>query len=152
MQKNLLIKPFLKKASFLNAGLFIITLDQVLKYLFRRSGKFYLCNEGISFGVYLPNTIFWLILVFFLLIVLLFYILQKKDAYLFTIPHIIIPGISLFVGGAISNIIDRLTFGCVLDYISIFKIFPTFNLADVGIFLGSCFILYFLIIKNTSKS
>ena len=56
---------------------------------------------------------------------------------------------ALFLGGAFSNIIDRVFIGCVLDYIPIFKeIFPVFNIADIGISLGAFFIFSEIITKN----
>jgi len=46
----------------------------------------------------------------------------------------------LVLAGALSNLIDRLVLGCVIDYISIWK-FPIFNLADFFISFG--FIAFF---------
>lgn len=50
-------------------------------------------------------------------------------------------GISIFLGGAIGNIYDRIKQGSVIDFFS-FKFKPNiiFNLADMFIFLGSIFI------------
>lgn len=48
-------------------------------------------------------------------------------------------GIGLLIGGAIGNLIDRLAFGYVLDFIDIgigSLRFWTFNIADAGISLG----------------
>lgn len=45
----------------------------------------------------------------------------------------------LIAGGAVGNIIDRLRLGAVVDYIDLFYAgwhWPTFNLADILIFLG----------------
>jgi signal peptidase II len=44
-------------------------------------------------------------------------------------------GLSLVLGGAIGNLIDRLTFGYVLDFFEI-RGFPVFNLADACITVG----------------
>ena len=50
-------------------------------------------------------------------------------------------GISTALGGALGNLIDRMKNGCVTDFIYIkskkIKNMPIFNIADVGIFLGS---------------
>lgn len=48
--------------------------------------------------------------------------------------------IILILSGAFSNIIDRLTFGCVTDFIDL-KFWPVFNLADIFIVLGAVFLL-----------
>jgi signal peptidase II len=52
----------------------------------------------------------------------------------------------LIFSGAISNLIDRLYFGCVIDFINL-KVWPIFNLADIFICVG----VFFLIIKFYKK-
>lgn len=44
-------------------------------------------------------------------------------------------GLGLIVGGALGNLLDRLTRGSVVDYVDI-GLWPTFNLADVAISVG----------------
>jgi signal peptidase II len=43
--------------------------------------------------------------------------------------------LSLILGGAIGNWIDRLRFGTVIDFID-FRVFPVFNIADTAITIG----------------
>ena len=43
--------------------------------------------------------------------------------------------LSLIVGGAIGNWIDRLRFGAVIDFLD-FRIWPVFNIADTAITIG----------------
>ncbi|RLT22375.1 MAG: signal peptidase II [Candidatus Aquidulcis sp.] len=53
-------------------------------------------------------------------------------------------GIGLLIGGAIGNLLDRLAFGYVLDFIDIgigSLRFWTFNIADAGISLGIVILL-----------
>jgi len=53
-------------------------------------------------------------------------------------------GVGLLVGGAIGNLIDRLAFGYVLDFIDLgigTLRFWTFNIADAGISLGIAILL-----------
>ncbi len=57
-------------------------------------------------------------------------------------------GLALVLGGAIGNVIDRVRFGYVIDFIQWFanwgeKTFywPAFNIADAAIFTGTAFIL-----------
>ena len=49
--------------------------------------------------------------------------------------------LSLILGGAIGNWIDRLRFGAVIDFID-FRVWPVFNLADAAITIGVS--LYFI--------
>ncbi len=51
----------------------------------------------------------------------------------------------MILSGAISNFCDRLHFGGVVDFILFYWgswWFPVFNMADVFIFLGTCWLLY----------
>lgn len=138
-----------KKAFFFLGVLgFVVILDQFLKHKIRQGGEFFVCNKGISFGIQLPNIFFWLIIALFFLLSLAFCVfLYKKKAPLQLTTKTLL-SIALLIGGTLSNLIDRLLIGCVLDYIALFKPFPVFNFADVGIFLGSCFIIFFLLSKN----
>ncbi|MEK7598152.1 MAG: signal peptidase II, partial [Patescibacteria group bacterium] len=49
-------------------------------------------------------------------------------------------GLTFILSGALSNVIDRLYFGCVIDFIDL-KFWPVFNLADVFITTGVILIL-----------
>lgn len=112
--------------------IFLVFLDQLSKYFIRHSGGFYICNPGISFGVIIHPLIFWL---FWITIFLaLVYHIHKNGFRLFS---------SLILAGALSNIFDRLHFGCVIDFIKL-PFWPVFNLADTFITLG----VIILLIKN----
>ena len=140
MFKSLKNRYFLKRGVFF--GLFIIVIDQFFKYKIRQGGGFYLCNSGISFGIQLPIPIFWLILGLFLFFLVVCFVFLYKQA--FSLNFLFL-GLGLLAGGALSNILDRFFFGCVLDYISVFKkFFPVFNIADIGIFGGFLFFLFSL--------
>ena len=145
MFKNPKTSHFLKEGGFW--GLFVILIDQVLKYKIRQNGGFYLCNSGISFGIQLPVPIFWLILGLFLFFLAVCFIFLHKQA--FSLNFLFL-GLGLIMGGAVSNILDRFFFGCVLDYIFVFKkFFPVFNVADISIFCGLLFIFFSLTKKAT---
>ncbi|MEM8492861.1 MAG: signal peptidase II [Pseudomonadota bacterium] len=54
-------------------------------------------------------------------------------------------GLSLVLGGALGNLIDRMRLGYVVDFISVHYqtwYFPTFNVADAAISVGAAFIIY----------
>jgi len=54
--------------------------------------------------------------------------------------------ILLILSGGISNIIDRIHFGCVIDFIDL-GFWPVFNLADIFITIGAIILIY----NNVSK-
>tara|TARA_B100001013_G_C24622165_1_gene447658 strand:- start:1406 stop:1924 length:519 start_codon:yes stop_codon:yes gene_type:complete len=53
-------------------------------------------------------------------------------------------GLSLVLGGAIGNVIDRIQLGYVIDYIQVFIMgwpFPSFNIADASITVGAVILI-----------
>lgn len=53
-------------------------------------------------------------------------------------------GVAIMMGGAGGNLIDRLRFGHVVDYLD-FRVWPVFNLADVAIVVGGGCLFYTLV-------
>jgi signal peptidase II len=109
-----------------------VAFDQISKHLIRRLGGFYVCNPGISWGISVPEYIFWILwmaIISFLLL-LLFKKTLTFDSYFLIV----------ILAGAISNIVDRIRLGCVVDFIDL-KFWPVFNLADIFIVLGAVFLL-----------
>jgi len=49
-------------------------------------------------------------------------------------------GLGLMVGGALGNIVERLRFGYVVDYVDV-HVWPVFNLADTAIVVGAGLLL-----------
>ena len=92
-------------------------------------------NYGISFGM-LNNVaqgqVIFSTLALFIIIILIFWYKKTKNAQL-------VSPIALIIGGAIGNIIDRINYGAVLDFIDIYAFgwhYPAFNIADSFIVLG----------------
>ena len=55
-------------------------------------------------------------------------------------------GLALVVGGALGNVIDRLRFGCVVDYLDFYILdrwphWPAFNVADSAITIGAVLLI-----------
>jgi len=53
-------------------------------------------------------------------------------------------GLSFLLGGAISNLIDRVFLGYVRDFIN-FLFIPTFNIADMFNVIGALLLVYYLV-------
>jgi signal peptidase II len=126
-----------KREFFFISSIILTLLDQLSKYIIRYSGGFYICNSGISFGIKIPAPLIFLLIGIFLS-VFTFLFIKKRIHHSF--------GLALIIGGAVSNLIDRLYLGCVIDFIDL-KVWPIFNLADTFIFLG--FVL--LLLQNVKK-
>lgn len=128
----------------------IIGADQFLKYIIRHWGGFYICNDGISFGIHLPIFFFWLTTALFF-IVLMFLIKRADTSIHFRSRSFCAAGVIIFMAGVFSNLFDRLTLGCVVDYLNLFPgLFPVFNLADINIFFGGILIASSLFHKKTN--
>jgi len=59
--------------------------------------------------------------------------------------------LSLIFGGAVGNVIDRIRFGKVIDFIDVFYRsyhWPAFNVADVAISVGVFFLFWCLIVRK----
>lgn len=110
-------------------SLIVISADQTTKYLASGYASSFVCNEGIAFGLPFANTLLLLLILIFVS----FLAFREKNS-------LAIFALSLILGGGISNLVDRLNFGCVRDFIAI-GIFPNFNLADALISLGVIFVL-----------
>lgn len=54
--------------------------------------------------------------------------------------------LGLLLGGAVGNLIDRLRFGYVIDFID-FRVWPVFNIADSAITTGIIVLAYYLMFK-----
>jgi signal peptidase II len=91
-------------------------------------------NTGISWGLFAGNSFFLLGLSLILFGIILYFYNSLLEYKL---------GLTLLIFGALSNILDRIFFGFVIDYID-FGFFPVFNLADACIVLGGFWIVFVL--------
>lgn len=59
--------------------------------------------------------------------------------------------LSVILGGALGNLVDRIRFGYVVDFIDVYYRhwhWYTFNIADIAICCGTAILLYTLIVKR----
>src|SRR4030042_2850572 len=129
----------MKKYFWLLLFSFLLILgDQLLKIIFLTNSA---CNKYIAWSIQIAPGFFYAswIIIFSLLI---FFLLRSKRQS---------EKIALVVmlSGALSNVLDRVIHGCVVDFIDL-KFWPVFNLADIYITIG-VIILAIKIIKNKSR-
>tara|TARA_Y100000310_G_C20598040_1_gene771530 strand:- start:101 stop:529 length:429 start_codon:yes stop_codon:yes gene_type:complete len=120
-------------------ALILIVFDQFTKFLFQNqyygSGFFkiyYTENTGAAFSI-LQNQNLLLAIIAIVVVALIFYYYKQVKLKL---PLILI------LAGAVGNLIDRVFFGFVRDFISI-SIWPIFNLADVFSTVGVLWLIYY---------
>lgn len=109
----------------------LVAIDQIAKNIFSDS----FCNKNLAWSIPISGGIFYL--AWFAIIAALVYIFFTTKNYSQKIFLVLI------FSGAISNLADRIRFGCVVDYIDI-KIFPVFNLADIYILIGIIFFIFII--------
>jgi signal peptidase II len=99
-------------------------------------------NYGTAFGLMQNRTwvfILSLVVIFFIL----FYVLIVQEEW--TKPQVF--GLGLVIGGAVGNLLDRVFYGAVIDFLDFRGIWPfIFNGADMAIVAGS-FIFAFVYLR-----
>lgn len=129
----------------MRAGIIIILcilIEHVSRLFFAETLSY---NTGAAFGIFGGSPVFILILsgtaCVLLLCVLSF---MNIDAFMRA-------GLAVMSGGALSNLIERIFLGCVIDWIPFpFWFDLNFNLADVEISLGAFIVcLSFMIEKDS---
>ncbi len=98
-------------------------------------------NRGVSFGMFNSGGAFapWLLSGLALAVVVGLVIWLKRSDQLLTGL-----GLGLVIGGALGNVIDRIRFGAVVDFLDFHLAsyhWPAFNLADAGICVGAVLML-----------
>lgn len=100
----------------------------------------YLENSGAAFGLLKGERSFFILVSAIMLVAIFYAIIKMPNKKKYYPANIFI---AMFIGGTIGNLIDRILYSYVVDYIyfSIIK-FPIFNLADFYITVAS--VLFFL--------
>ena len=108
----------------------MIFVDQLAKLMVTKTNNnLIMTNSGIAFGI-LPNLGFFLVIV--ALAALLTYFARVKYS---AVDRMTMIGWGLLFGGSISNLVDRLRIGQVIDFLRL-PLWPAFNLADCAIVFG----------------
>ena len=141
----------------LAASAVILIADQLVKYLVAANFELfyttpiikgllefcYLRNDGAAMGMLSGNRVFLIALPAVMIIAILFFEFSGKIKSPF-----LMWALSLVVGGGIGNLIDRIRFGYVVDFIR----FPvsffsySFNIADCAVTIGAAMMIIYLII------
>ena len=98
-------------------------------------------NRGVSFGLFRADAdlVRWLLAAFSVIVAVVLAVWARKAER----PFMAI-GLGLVIGGALGNVIDRIRFGAVADFLDFQRLgfFPwVFNVADSAITIGVVFLL-----------
>ena len=141
MLKNISLKYFI-------VSTVVIALDQFTKFQTKKHmslhdsvavfGDFlkftYIENPGMAFGIQIGNKTLFTIFSILASIVVFVYLIRTRGDQVF-----VKLALSLILGGAIGNLIDRVLYGAVVDFIDVGigqMRWPVFNIADSAVTVG----------------
>lgn len=135
-------------------SLLIIIFDQIFKFLVVSNISLtdsievipkvmhfvYVKNTGAAFSILEGKTYLLSIVSVLVCAALVIYMIKTKPE-----SKMLSLSISLILGGAVGNLIDRLTKGFVVDFIEpMFIRFPVFNFADIAITVGAVLLVVYV--------
>lgn len=138
----------------------VFIFDQFLKYLITRNFVYqktvaiiphffylqYIKNTGGAFSIFSNSIWFFVLIGMVFLIGMVSYIAKKKE-----ISFLEQFSFGLLIGGVLGNLIDRILFHGVIDYLGIIIFsyyFPIFNFADICIVCGTLLMGIVLVGEN----
>lgn len=133
----------------------IAALDQFVKYVVVNKIPFgevipvidkffyltYWENKGAAWGILQNGRYFFIILTAVFVVVMGYYLYKTESRHLKI-------ALSLVIGGALGNFIDRARTGSVVDFLDFYigsYHFPTFNVADSFVVVGTFLLAYYLL-------
>lgn len=141
--------------------LIAIILDQVSKFLVLQNltpgeqisvfpcfNLYLVFNKGVSFSILAGDSPYmpWILSACAIVICLCIVRWMMKET-----DKVLLFGLALILGGAIANVIDRLRFGSVVDFLDFYigtYHWPAFNIADSCICIGAALVLYHSLRKD----
>lgn len=154
MQKTNFNPYNLRNVVFFLIGFLIVLNDQLSKAWIRinlRIGQSlfdigffritYVSNTGAAFGLFPDQTFALTIIAFFGVAIIVLGALLGHRYLPFLNSMLGKVALGLVLGGTVGNLIDRLRFGYVTDFID-FKVWPTFNIADSAVTIGIIIFAY----------
>jgi signal peptidase II len=165
-----MVKNTIKISYFYMAAAAMVVLDQVTKIIVKNTmelgekipllGEFailhYIENPGMAFGIRFGGRWFFAIFSFVAMIVLIVYLYRSRFG-----EKSLVYALTLILGGAVGNLIDRALYGRVVDFMDVdfFDIpafeamgyyfhgmtrWPVFNVADSCVSIGMVILIYYM--------
>ena len=140
----------------LSVSSLVVIVDRLTKYILFRNlsegesvrlipGLFHITlvlNSGAAFGLFKGRSLFFTVSSALVMIFICVYIWRGGCKDLLTLT-----ALGLILGGAAGNLIDRVLFGYVIDFLD-FRIWPVFNIADASITIGAFILAIRLIFEK----
>ena len=101
----------------------------------------YVENDGAAWSIFSGNRVFLIVISVLAIILIYFYFIKNND-----IKNFELINYSILIGGIMGNLLDRIKFGKVIDYLD-FNLFgynyPIFNFADICIVISIILLLIY---------
>ena len=153
---------FLIRVKYYILSIFVIFLDQGSKFLTKHYmdlyeskevlGDYlkytYIRNPGMAFGIQIGNKTLFTIFSIIASVVIFIYLLKTRGN-----EKYIKLSLSLILGGAIGNLIDRISYGSVVDFIDVGignLRWPIFNVADSAVTVGMVILIAIILFEKKS--
>lgn len=141
--------------------LFILSLDQFSKFYVEKlinvgesipviKEVFHISliyNTGAAFGIFKAHPRAFIILAVIAVTGIIFLLIRKYRS----LSIMERSALSFIMGGALGNLLDRLRFGHVVDFIDL-RVWPVFNIADSCITIGAVLMAWQLLIHGSKKT
>jgi len=109
----------------------------------------YVENKGAAWSIFSGKTVFLIAFTVIILIGVVFYLIKYRPKNKF-----VRVALSLIIAGALGNIVDRVIYKHVVDFISVhYKdvyYYPVFNIADICVVIGT-FLLLICMLRDDKK-
>lgn len=141
-----------KNIIIFSTTLLVVILDQLTKFAIKKNFELnqsipliknilhltYVTNTGSAFGLFKEFNIFLILFSMVVITVVLYYIKKIKQN-----EKVLQFSIGLLLGGTIGNLIGRIFYGFVVDFID-FRIWPVFNIADSAVTISVILLIILL--------
>ncbi|MBI3990795.1 MAG: signal peptidase II [Candidatus Omnitrophica bacterium] len=139
-------------------GLVVLIIDQWAKYIVSKNlwpgdsipvinGIFHITlitNTGGAFGLFKGQTRFFIMASLAAMFTILFLSFRRRKS---KYPAVVKTGLGFILGGTLGNLIDRLKYGYVIDFLD-FRVWPVFNIADTAITLGTGLLIFSMLLHK----
>jgi lipoprotein signal peptidase len=109
----------------------------------------YLENRGAAFGIFQNKILFLTLITFIVMLAIVYYLIRYKPN-----SKLLRISLALILSGAIGNLIDRVGYKYVVDFIMLhYKeayYFPTFNVADMLVVTGTALLAIYLMKEDNN--
>lgn len=115
---------------------------EVIRGFFRIT---YTCNDGAAFSILKGKRVFFIIMTIIVVCLIVYYLLKNKVYWVEKYSLLLI------ISGAVGNLIDRIMYGYVIDFLDFIIFgydFPVFNIADSFITIGAVGLIISILFLN----